>query len=245
MEKKYRLRHRPTQQESQAYSFERVHYMLNNSTDEEISSFEIFSETQSDWIDLKQHIDFFPQQKKKEKTRVHEKTQAQEKNRRAVDHSDSEIPVGLDLNLIRRTTKKDKSREETSAPKIQLKQFHFKEASKANDGIEKRRDFRIQIRIPVMISNGKKSLRTFTKNVSSGGVQLSQGVPEEFKGRLSLFLFPEGSTQPLHLFCEPLPSPHGVTNRLSLASLDPESRSVYQAWAKNLRFKKKTLKTSA
>lgn len=228
----YRLKHMPTQQESRPYSTERLKELIRLSTEEELHEFYIWSESDSDWIPLNQFRNQMARQSPSVKApTANRHTPLDRRETQRGRDRDSELPQGLDVVFLRK--------QEIGNPKV-LKPLVSSSSNRVpvkrpRTGIEQRKDFRFQIRLSVMISNGVKSFRTFTKNISLGGIQLGQDLPDGFQGKLDVFIFSPGISNPLHVSASPMGLEGETTNRLSLKDLDEVSRAEYQEWANQLK----------
>lgn len=104
------------------------------------------------------------------------------------DFSHIFAPQDIDANLeaaIMKETQSVELKPELPAPELLKEHFGNLEASpKARDpNIEQRKHSRHDMKFRVLVISGQKSFRTFSKNVSEGGMALEHSVPKELIGK--------------------------------------------------------------
>lgn len=93
---------------------------------------------------------------------------------------------------------------------------------------ERRKHARKDLRLRAIVSNGKKAFRTFTENVSEGGVKMAQSL-QGMDGKLEIFLSTSDSKEQIR-FNIHLVGEKNESLRYSFVQADPKSLEQLKNW---------------
>lgn len=102
--------------------------------------------------------------------------------------------------------------------------------TKSQDSAEKRAHPRYEIRLRVIIKSGRQTYLTFTKDVSLGGLNLVNNVPESiFSTEAEIYISAPDQKNKVMFLCQPVPSPLG-RSRLMFTQINEKKQTILAAW---------------
>ena len=103
-------------------------------------------------------------------------------------------------------------------------------ATENQESAEKRAHPRYEIRLRVIIKSGRHTYLTFTKDVSLGGLNLVNNVPESiFNAEAEIYISAPDQKNKVMFLCQPIPSPLG-RSRLMFTQINEKKQTILAAW---------------
>ena len=131
---------------------------------------------------------------------------------------------------IHQTNEQPSLFEEASAVELAPQIEEQEPANESKDAAEKRAHPRYEIRLRVIIKSGRHTYLTFTKDVSLGGLNLVNNVPESiFNTEAEIYISAPDQKNKVMFLCQPVASPLG-RSRLMFTQINEKKQTILAAW---------------